>query len=606
MLWRRSLKKAVRLSFLSSLMALVAFAAAPAFAAKRVALIVGNSAYRNVAHLDNPINDAKLMAKTLRDLGFTLVGEDAQLDLDKPHFDAALQDFSNQVLGSEVALFYYAGHGVQVGGRNFLVPVEANPAKESDVYLQMVDTSIVLTQMEGSGAKLKIVLLDACRNNPFTGRGLRATGGGLAQMQAPEGTLISYATQPGAVALDGSNGDSPYSKALAEAIRKPGVGLFDTFNDVGLAVKRATGGQQQPWLASSPIEGGFSFMGGQPAVVVSSAEPVATNPSGADASKRTTETAAAPPKAEASQGAASPAAPAPKPAAVQPAPPPPKPVAPSQTAALIPNESPPKGADVESPVATCDRLASSPIDPGRPSGIAGVEYEDIVAAPAIAACRAAMAAEPRNTRLWFELGRSEMKAGGADDEAISLFRKAAAEGHSGAMNSLGLAYERGVGVRKDMGEAARWYQRSAEAGNSAAMHRLGMAFKNGDGAPKNWVQALRWFRKSADAGNVIGMTDLGRAYAEGWGTAPNPVEAAKWFRKAAEAGGAAAMNQLGVVYMRGFGVERDPAAAVLWFRKSADAGNIIAMENLGRAYRNGVGVHRDEDEAKRWFEKARR
>ena len=587
---KRSLRTAGRLSLVVGLLALVAFAtAAPALAAKRVALVIGNSAYHSVVHLENPANDAKLMAKTLRGLGFTLVGQDAQLDLDKQHFDAALQDFSNQVLGAEVALFYYAGHGVQVNGRNFLVPVEANPIKESDVYLQMIDTSIVLSQMEGSGTKLNIVLLDACRNNPFAGRGLRATGGGLAQMQAPEGTLISYATQPGAAALDGSDGDSPYSKALAEMIRRPGLGLFDTFNEVGVAVKRATGGQQQPWLSSSPIEGGFYFSGAPAAVAIASAEPVASAPS-SDTAKRTADPTATAPK-------------------VVPEPPTtpltPKVAPEPQTAALAPNQAPQAGIETESPVATCDRLASSPLDPERPAGVAGVEFEDIIAGPALAACHAAVAAEPKNTRLLFELARSEMKAGGADDEALALLNKAGAAGHAGAMHSLGLAYERGIGVQKDIGEAARWYRRSAEAGNSAAMHRLGVAFKNGDGVRMNLGLALRWFRKSADAGNVLGMTDVGRAYAQGWGTAPDPVEAAKWFRKAADAGGAAGMNHLGMAYLTGVGVERDPSEAVSWFRKSAEAGNFVAMENLGRAYRNGVGVPRDEEEAKRWFAKAR-
>ena len=249
-----------RLSFIFIAVAVAAsMLAGPALADKRVALIIGNSDYRFVARLDNPANDAKLMAKTLRGLGFTIVGGDAEIDLDKAHFDHALQDFGNLVLGADVALFYYAGHGLQVAGKNFLVPVEANPTKEADVYLQMIDTSIVLSQMEGSGTKLNIVLLDACRNNPFGGRGLRAAGGGLAQMQAPEGTLISYATQPGNVALDGGEGDSPYTKALVATMVRPGLGLFDTFNEVGLAVKQATGGQQQPWLASSPIEGGFNF-----------------------------------------------------------------------------------------------------------------------------------------------------------------------------------------------------------------------------------------------------------------------------------------------------------------------------------------------------------
>jgi hypothetical protein len=224
-----------------------------------VALVIGNSAYRNITPLDNPRNDARLMATTLQGLGFQLVGNGAQIDLDKSAFDAVLSKFGDAVLGADVALFYYAGHGVQVSGRNFLVSVSANPTKEADVYLQMVDTNVVMSQMEGASTKLNIVLLDACRNNPFGGRGLRATGGGLAQMQAPEGTLISYATQPGNVAQDGDGGNSPYSKALANTIRKPGLGLFEAFNEVGLEVKHATGGSQQPWVSSSPIAGTFYF-----------------------------------------------------------------------------------------------------------------------------------------------------------------------------------------------------------------------------------------------------------------------------------------------------------------------------------------------------------
>lgn len=246
------------LSSLAVALACVAFAA-PANAEKRVALVIGNSAYQNVPRLDNPRNDARLMADTLQGLGFQLIGGGPQLDLDKPAFDGALQKFSNSVMGADIALFYYAGHGVQVAGKNFLVPVSANPTRESDVYLQMVDTNVVLDQMDGAGTKLNIVLLDACRNNPFGGRGLRATGGGLAQMQAPGGTLISYATQPGNVAQDGDGGNSPYSKALAATMRKPGLGLFETFNEVGLKVQEATGGSQQPWVSSSPIAAKFYF-----------------------------------------------------------------------------------------------------------------------------------------------------------------------------------------------------------------------------------------------------------------------------------------------------------------------------------------------------------
>jgi general L-amino acid transport system substrate-binding protein len=247
------------------LLGIVAFlaliGAAPASAEKRVALVVGNSAYRNVTRLDNPANDAKLMAETLRGLGFTLIGGSAQIDLDKPGIDRVVQAFGAQLRSAEVGLFYYAGHGVQVRGANYLVPVDANPTSEADVDFQMLDTNLVLRQMEVAGTKLNLVILDACRNNPFGGRGLRATTGGLAQMQAPEGTLISYATQPGNVAHDGTDGNSPYTKALAQTIRRAGLGIFDAFNEVGLAVKQATGGAQQPWVSSSPIAGSFYFAG---------------------------------------------------------------------------------------------------------------------------------------------------------------------------------------------------------------------------------------------------------------------------------------------------------------------------------------------------------
>lgn len=238
-------------------------AAAPAIADTRVALVVGNGAYRHVSSLDNPVNDARLMAQTLRDLGFTLVGGAAQLDLDKSALDAAVQAFGAALQGADVGLFYYAGHGVQVRGANYLVPVGANPVREADIDFQMLDTALVLRQMEAAGTRLNLVILDACRNNPFGGRGLRATSSGLAQMQAPEGTLISFATQPGNVALDGQSGNSPYTAALAQTIRRSGLDIFQTFNEVGLAVKRSTAGAQQPWVSSSPIAGTFYFAGTQ-------------------------------------------------------------------------------------------------------------------------------------------------------------------------------------------------------------------------------------------------------------------------------------------------------------------------------------------------------
>ena len=226
---------------------------------KRIALVIGNGAYQNVARLDNPVNDAKLMADTLRGLGFVLVGGGAQTNLDKTGLDNAIAKFGSEVVGADVGLFYYAGHGVQVRNSNYLVPTNANPAREADVFIQMTDVAVVLSQMEGSGTKLNLLILDACRNNPFGGRGLRSADAGLAQIRAPEGTLISYATQPGNVAKDGTGANSPYTTALAQTIRRGGLDIFQTFNEVGILVKRTTGGDQQPWVSSSPIDGSFYF-----------------------------------------------------------------------------------------------------------------------------------------------------------------------------------------------------------------------------------------------------------------------------------------------------------------------------------------------------------
>jgi uncharacterized caspase-like protein len=228
---------------------------------KRVALVIGNGAYQHVSRLDNPVNDARLMANTLTGLGFTLIGGGPYLNVDKTAFDNAVQRFGQELQGADVGLFYYAGHGMQVRGANYLVPVGANPAREVDVDFQMLDANLILRQMESAGTKLNLVLLDACRNNPFAGRGLRTASSGLAQMQAPEGTLISFATQPDAVAQDGNGDNSPYTKALAQTMQKPGFDIFRTFNEVGLAVASTTGGVQRPWMSLSPIRGDFYFAG---------------------------------------------------------------------------------------------------------------------------------------------------------------------------------------------------------------------------------------------------------------------------------------------------------------------------------------------------------
>jgi len=235
-----------------------------AAAEQRVALVIGNGTYQNVTPLKNPVGDAKLMAEALKSVGFELVGGEPLIDADKPTLERAIRSFGQALRGGAVGLFYYSGHGVQIGGANYLVPVGANVAEELDAKFELVDAGLVLDAMANARNRLNIVSLDACRNNPFGGRGVRGFATGLGEVLAPAGTVISYATQPGAVALDGAGEHSPYTQALAKAIREPGRDVFATFNEVGLRVKEVTGGLQQPWLATSPIDGQFFFVPGDP------------------------------------------------------------------------------------------------------------------------------------------------------------------------------------------------------------------------------------------------------------------------------------------------------------------------------------------------------
>ncbi|HKW54769.1 MAG TPA: caspase family protein, partial [Stellaceae bacterium] len=238
---------------------LVAAPWAGAEAEQRVALVIGNGAYHHAGKLANPANDARAIAGALAASGFSLIGGGAQLDLDKARMEQAIREFGRRLGHDTIGLFYYAGHGIQLNGSNYLIPVSANIAGEADVKYELVDAAFVLDEMTEAHNRLNLVILDACRNNPFSGRGLRAVRGGLAQVTAPAGTLIGYATQPGAVAADGDDGHSPYTTALVRAIARPKLDVFATFNTVGLEVEQTTGGRQQPWVATSPIAGQFYF-----------------------------------------------------------------------------------------------------------------------------------------------------------------------------------------------------------------------------------------------------------------------------------------------------------------------------------------------------------
>ena len=226
-------------------------------AEERIALIVGNGSYASVSPLDNPVPDADLMAEALEAKGFkvTKLTNATQIELNRgiAQFGRELRTAGSDATG----LFYYAGHAVQSFGSNYLLPVDASLTDAADLSLVAVQADAILRQMFSARNKTNIVILDACRNNPFEAiAGLNDNG--LAEMKAPTGTFLSYSTAPGAVALDGLDGNSPFTKSLARAVKVRGVQIEKVFKNVRVDVIKQTNGQQTPWDTSS-LTGDFFF-----------------------------------------------------------------------------------------------------------------------------------------------------------------------------------------------------------------------------------------------------------------------------------------------------------------------------------------------------------
>jgi uncharacterized caspase-like protein len=239
---------------------------------KRVALVIGNGDYRNFQRLDNPANDARGVAAALEAAGFDVT---LKVDATREQMSEALATFAQSLSHSDIGLFYFAGHAAQVDWRNFMVPVAArldaskSPADlAGQVAEEAVDLADVLKMMGDANKRLNIVILDACRDNPFTAQALEVSrslsrstgsvpfriGAGLAQTSAPARTFLAYSTAPGQVASDGSGRNSPYSGALIEALTVPGLKLEDVFKRVRTAVAAATRQEQIPWDNSSVFD----------------------------------------------------------------------------------------------------------------------------------------------------------------------------------------------------------------------------------------------------------------------------------------------------------------------------------------------------------------
>ena len=234
----------------------------------RVALVIGNGAYKD-APLRNPVNDAQAMAAAVKACGFTVTRLE---NATRSQMREAIRAFGAKIAEGGVGLFYYAGHGMQVKGRNYLIPVGADIAQEDEVEGEAVEVDAVLAKMETARNRLNILILDACRDNPF-GRSSRSSQHGLATMDAPTGTYVAFATAPGRTAADGSGANGMYTHALLRQLKNPGLKLEDVFKRTRAEVLEASGQKQTPWENSS-IVGDFYFLQG------SDPKPVGTSDAG--------------------------------------------------------------------------------------------------------------------------------------------------------------------------------------------------------------------------------------------------------------------------------------------------------------------------------------
>jgi tetratricopeptide (TPR) repeat protein len=486
----------------------------PASAGVRLALLLGNAKYEAVPALDNPSNDAADLAQALRNVGFEVI---EQRDATRDVMAKAVHDFAERLRGADTALFFYAGHGLQMNGENYLLPVDAKIESAADVRFNTINLSDIQQEMEGTG-RANIIILDACRNNPFAdklahgGRGV--TTRGLGRIDASgEGSLIVYSTQPNNVALDGAGRNSPFTAALLKHVATPGLEVRQMISKVRGDVLDATDHRQTPWDSSSLV--GDVYLAGPPAAGIATNTPPMPTP------------------APANNAVASVIAPATAPPA------------PAQDRAGV----------VPDIVRECDRLTMPP-DPTVGSPVVGVKTDWN---RAIVACEAAVKAEPGEPHFHFALGKAYFYAknyfeaarhltvaadtlpeaqnalgvcfalglGVAKNEqrAFELYTKAAAAGSAIAMESLGGSYISGTYVKQDFGKAMDWMEKSVEAGNADALQQIGNMYFNGQGVPKDYTMAAQYFQQAADLNNGYALRFLANMYEVGLVGPPNPEKA---------------------------------------------------------------------------------
>lgn len=451
-----------------------------AAAVRKVALVVGNSRYRD-SPLTNPVNDALAMGRTLRDVGFTV---NTLTDATLAQMTDAVRAFGDSLGRGDVGLFYYAGHGMQIKGRNYLIPVDADVRREDEAQYKSFDANQVLDKMESARNPINIVILDACRNNPFA-RSFRSSSTGLAQMEAPVGTYISFATAPGKVASDGKGDNGLFTQHLLRALRTPSLKVEDVFKLVRLNVMKDSGHQQVPWDSSS-LTGDFYFLPpARPALEPQAPPtPLAVPPAVATVERARPEPMKAPP------------APAVLPKG--------RDLAQAQELFRKGQEAQKRG-DI--------KAALEPLEAAAEQGLGSAQYE---------------------LGLLRKVGRAPVRQ---DLEAARRwFGKAAEQGNVPAQYEFGKLAAAGQGGPKSCREAQRWLHKAATGGHLDAMVQLAGVLQRGCDGERKPEEAARWLKAAAVKGSRDAQFSLGVLYFSGEGVAKDPKEARRWLEAAAAQG----------------------------------------------------------------------
>jgi tetratricopeptide (TPR) repeat protein len=527
--------------------------AVSAQAQSRVALIIGNGAYRHAPELRRTVQDAAEMAQSFERLGFTTI---RAFDASYNEFRSAIRRFNDQTRNVEYAVVYFAGYGIDMRGENYLLPTDADLRTELDVMEETISLhSLMLSVGRASG--LALVILDASRNNPavaqMQGSSLaRAVNRGLARVEPSQNVVVAYAARDGTVADD----SGLYTTALLKYLENPGLDVSLMFRKVRDEVMMGSNRRQQPFvygsLPSTPIYLKDPSVELAPSVngkihedetvwqsIQESSDPhlfaefLEKFPLSSHADESRKKLNGLTQRADA---------------------PPPR---------LVP-----RTASEGNRIEECDRLAASPLDRSLPKQVAGVELRSINVAAAEPACADAMARRPQVARFQFEAGRIAI-ARGDNAAAQRLFETAASLGNALAMYSLGLIYAQGQMANLDYSEARRWYQKAVEMNSPYAMAALAALYEDGRGGPRDPAKALDLYRKAAAAGDSSSMT------------------------------------RIGYFYENGLAISKDYGQAVRWYRKGAELGDVDAMKHLGEMYGSGSGVVRSLPEARKWFERAK-